>query len=144
MEERVARRVITLAKAIRARFEAALAAHATSVATYAVLADAIEGSGLSQRELAARIGIEAPTLTRHLDRMEADGLIERQRDAADRRILRIHATPAGLRLYAELVDIANRLEADLLEGLGERDRQVLRRLLDRLHTNMEKLDAPAR
>ena len=137
MEERVGRRLIVIAKSLRARFEALLAEHGVSLATFVVLNDAIEGDGLSQRELATRIGIEGPTLTRHLDRMEDFGLIARTRDTADRRILRITPTALGLELHGKLLDVAAVMEDELLDGIGDRERQTLRRLLDRLATNLE-------
>lgn len=135
--------MIAVSKALRARFEALLAEHEVSLATFVVLNDAIEGGGLSQRELAARIGIEGPTLTRHLDRMEEYGLITRTRDVADRRILRIAPTPLGLELHGKLLDVAGVMEGELLRGISERDRGTLRRLLTRLSTNLANVEEVA-
>ena len=57
---------------------------------------------LSQRELAARMLVTGSTLTHHLDRLEADGFIDRTRDAADRRIVRVSLTAAGKHRRTEL------------------------------------------
>lgn len=144
MEERVGRLLALTAKAVRARFEAELAADGASLATYVVLHDAVAATGLSQRELAERIGLEGPTLTRHLDRMEAEGLIVRRRDPHDRRVWRIEPTAAGRRLYERLRRTADRLERTLTSGLEAAEIQALRDLLTRLRENMEEEPARAR
>lgn len=144
MEERVGRLLALTAKAVRARFEAELAADGASLATYVVLHDAVAATGLSQRELAERIGLEGPTLTRHLDRMEAEDLIVRRRDPHDRRVWRIEPTAAGRRLYERLRRTADRLERTLTSGLEAAEIQALRDLLTRLRENMEEEPARAR
>jgi len=50
-------------------------------------------SGLTQRELADKIGIEGPSLVPIIDKMEEDGYVERKLDSKDRRIKRIYTTP---------------------------------------------------
>ena len=72
-----------------------MAEHGGSMATWLVLHHAFEAPDSSQSHLAARLDIEAPTLVRHLDRLEADGLLERRRDPRDRRVLRVRLTAAG-------------------------------------------------
>ena len=68
-------------------------AHRGSMATWLVLHHAFEAPDLSQSHLAARLDIEAPTLVRHLDKLEADGLLERRRDLRDRRAVRVQQRP---------------------------------------------------
>jgi MarR family transcriptional regulator for hemolysin len=136
--EPLGRQLALTAKLVRAHFEAALADGGGSLAVWVVLLSAIQESGLSQRELAGRLQIEGPTLTRHLDRMEADGLIRRRRDANDRRVIRVEATDAGRRLHRRLRQRAQRVDAELFAGFSERDRATLSRLLGRITTNVEE------
>ena len=49
----------------------------------------------TQQDLAAAVGIEGPTLTHHLDAMQKAGLIARERDPDDRRVVRVELTDAG-------------------------------------------------
>lgn len=58
----------------------------------------------TQRELAEVLGVRGPTLVRTLDRLEAEGLIERRTEAADRRTKSVH-------LRAEAVPVLERIEA---------------------------------
>ena len=138
MEERTGRLLALTAKAIRAWFESELAAQGASLATFVVLHDAMDAVGLCQRELAERVGLVGPTLTRHLDRMEAAGLIVRRRDPGDRRMFRIDPTPAGRRLYRRHRRTADRLEAQMLAGLTPDEVAELRRLLAHVRANVER------
>ena len=140
----VGRDLAMLAKALRARFSARLAEAGASFPAWAVLSCAIAEEGLSQRELAERIGIEGATLTKHLDRLEADGLIARRRDSADRRIVRVSPTPAARRLHIRLAAVAAGLDADLVAGLSPEEVSGLRRLLAHLMTNLEESHAQPR
>lgn len=105
-------------KAVRAEFEARLATVGGSLSSFIVLRSAGE-LGLSQREIADRIGVEGPTLVRHLDRLEKEGLIERQRDAADRRVTRILVTKAGEEHQRRLAEVAAEMEGQMRSLLGE-------------------------
>jgi DNA-binding MarR family transcriptional regulator len=67
------------------------------------------------RELAAREGVTAPVITRYLDRMEAAGLVLRERSPTDARKIRITLTPKGTRA---LRSIRTRRTAFLAERLG--------------------------
>ena len=53
------------------------------------------GAAPSHREIAARLGLSPATLTPVLDTLEAAGQIRRERDTADRRVVRVRRTPAG-------------------------------------------------
>jgi len=57
----------------------------------------------TQRELAEAVGVRGPTLVRTLDRLEAEGLIERRTEASDRRAKTIH-------LRAEAAPVLERIE----------------------------------
>lgn len=58
---------------------------------------------VTQRELAEAVGVQGPTLVRTLDRLEAQGLIERRTEASDRRTKSVH-------LRAEAVPVLERIE----------------------------------
>lgn len=137
----VARRLVLTAKALRAHFEANLAEAGASLPFWLVLQQLREEDGLSQRELARRLSVEAPTLTRHVDRMAADGLLLRKQDPSDRRVTRIYLTRQGRALHDRLVTVARGLEADVRSLLSDRDAAVLDRVLSRINAYLETADA---
>jgi MarR family transcriptional regulator for hemolysin len=126
------------AKAVRRVFEGRLAEAGASLPTWIVLNHTRDNSDRSQRELAALMAIEGPTLTRHLDRMEAEGLIERRPYPSDRRRFRVAITAAGRHLHTRLRRLATETEADLFAGVGARDVAVFRRVLARVRANCDE------
>ena len=73
--------------------------------------------GMSLRELAAEERISAPALSGHVDRLEKAGLLERARDAADRRRVGLALTGEGERLL-------KRVRARRTTWLAERLREL--------------------
>lgn len=59
-------------------------------------------AGLPTLDIGARLVEQAPGITRHIDRLEARGLVRRERVAKDRRQVLCHIEPAGLRLLERL------------------------------------------
>ncbi len=71
----------------------------------------------TQIQIAKRVGIEGPTLTRTLDMLEADGFVERLPDPADRRNKHLRLTDAGIDALNEIFSITVEMRSRLLEGL---------------------------
>lgn len=132
------RQLVLTAKAMRERFEQALAAEGGSLATWIVLNHTTAEGAMIQRELATRMRIEGATLTRHLDRMEGEGLIARGQHPTDRRATVIEVTAAGRSLHQRLLGVARRAGALALAGLTDRDRRTLERLLSRIQDNLQE------
>jgi DNA-binding MarR family transcriptional regulator len=75
--------------------------------------------GMSLRELAAEERISAPALSGHVDRLEKAGLIERVRDAGDRRRVGLTLTAEGNRLLDRVRARRTTWLAERLRGLDE-------------------------
>jgi MarR family transcriptional regulator for hemolysin len=135
-EEPLPRVVVLTGKAIREYFEDALIQAGASLATWVVLSGIDRGRWDSQRNLAKDLRIEGATLTRHLDRMERDGLIVRTRDSGDRRQSRAELTPKGRELHRRLKTIAQKTGKRACIGLSEEDQTELRRILAQIRTNV--------
>jgi MarR family transcriptional regulator, transcriptional regulator for hemolysin len=144
-EEPLPRVVVLTGKAIREYFEDVLTQAGSSLATWVVLSGIDRGSWDNQRNLAKELRIEGATLTRHLDRMERDGLIVRTRDPDDRRQIRAELTPAGRALHRRLKATARKVGGRASDGLTEEDQATLRRILGRMRSNVggEHADEPA-
>src|ERR1700730_17613361 len=134
------RQLAATAKATRAEFDARLGEVGGSLTAFIVLRLASEAPGgleLSQRQLAERMGVEAPTMVRHLDRLEKEGLIERRRDARDRRVTRITVTSAGGRRLGVLREVADAMDAEILNLLGGGTYDALAAALHQLHGDIK-------
>jgi DNA-binding MarR family transcriptional regulator len=126
-------RVIGAAHEVEGRLEGALGAIGLSLAKLNVL-KALAGTDepLPLSHLADRCCCVRSNITQLVDRLEAERLVERLPDPADRRSVRAALTPAGRERHAEAVRIVGETERQVFAGLGEEDRQALTRLLGRL------------
>ena len=135
-DEPLSRQIVMSAKTIKGLFEDALAQEGASLATWVVLNGVERGRWASQRGLARKLRIEGATVTRHLDRLERQGLVSRSRDPDDRRQISVRLTPAGKLLHRRLRAVARRVDDRVCQGLTERDRSDLQRVLERIRTNV--------
>ena len=72
------------------------------------------GDGIRQKDLAASVGIEGPSVVRLLDTLIAKGLIDRSEDAADRRAKQLRLTPDGLQIVNRIHETVLALESEVL------------------------------
>ncbi|MDR3466112.1 MAG: flavin reductase [Xanthobacteraceae bacterium] len=103
-----------------------------SVPEWRVLACLSDTDGLSVGELAAMALMKQPGLTKVLDRMVGDGLVERRGTAADRRRTPIHLTAKGRATVKPVLRAARVHEEALLEQFSEEERSVIKHALDLL------------
>lgn len=88
-----------------------------------------EEDGLTQRELAARIGMQEPTAVIALRGMEEAGWITRSRSEEDRRKVHVHLTPAGRALRERLLPEARAVIAQAATHLDAGELATLLALL---------------
>lgn len=131
-EERLGKQLAHAAKAVQARFSQALGDAGTSLHTYLVLRHIESYPEISQAALAERLGIEAPTLSHHLDRLEARGLIVRQRRHNDRRTSHSELTDAGRAELAAGSAVAGRLDEEFRALFTSGELAAFERLLARI------------
>lgn len=122
-------------RALSLRFNDALAGAGGSLPQWLILTALKRGEHTMQRDIAAAIGIEGATLTHHLNRMEADRLVRRERVADDRRTQVVTLTPAGEALFASLLRAVVAFDKQLSAEFSDRELATLRKLLARLRAN---------
>ena len=116
-------------------FNDALTAAGGSLSQWLVVMALKQGDHAMQRDLAASIGIEGATLTHHLNRMEVEGLVRRERVAGNRRTQLVALTPAGEELFGALLGAVVSFDQQLREGFSDRELATVRSLLARLRAN---------
>lgn len=115
-------------------FYATLTRRGVARSEWRVLAVLYDSDQLPVVELAAETFSPQPTVTHALRRLEERGLVTRSLGADDRRQRFISLTPTGKQLTAELIEVAARLERDMLAEVGDVGDlyERLRDLADRL------------
>jgi MarR family transcriptional regulator for hemolysin len=97
-----------------------------SRAQWGVLVRLDRSEGLKQSELADILDLQPISLTRLLDRLAENSLIERRADPNDRRANRLFLTPAARPLLEQLAELGNDMMATVLDGL---DAKTVERML---------------
>jgi DNA-binding MarR family transcriptional regulator len=87
------------------------------------------GEALCRNEVRDRLIAEGPDVTRLLDRMEEAGLVRRERDSEDRRLVNTTISRDGTRLLERLEKPVAALQVQLLGHLGKRKLALLVDLL---------------
>jgi MarR family transcriptional regulator, transcriptional regulator for hemolysin len=124
------------ARAVSRAFDEALAAAGGSLPVWLVLLNLKIRQLANQRELAAAVGVREPTLTHHLNAMEARGLIVRRRDPGNRRVQLVELTDGGEEVFVRLRDAAVGFDRRLRRGLTREALAELEGVLDRLASNV--------
>ncbi|MEO1482561.1 MAG: MarR family transcriptional regulator [Myxococcota bacterium] len=86
--------------------------------------------GMAQAELAGLLSLGISGASGLVDRMVADGLVQKTRDPADGRRVLLTLTPVGKRLRKEAAKDAQRLNAALTEGFSSRELSIVSRWLE--------------
>jgi MarR family transcriptional regulator, transcriptional regulator for hemolysin len=126
----------TTSKAVGRAFNDALAVHGGSIPIWLILNALKSERRRTQLELARAVGIEGPTMTRHLDGLERARLVERRRDPIDRRAVQVQLTRAGHALHGRLLKAVIAFNQQLRTGLSGDDVETLRRVLTQLQENV--------
>lgn len=121
--------LLTFARALRARHAALLAPHGLHPGQDAVLMVLWETPGLRPSALADRLGVEPPTITQMVHRLERGGLVDRRRDPDDARASLVYPTPRARLLEAMVRRAWGDLDAMVIAALGPGDADRLRTLV---------------
>ncbi|MGG5818379.1 MarR family winged helix-turn-helix transcriptional regulator [Falsiroseomonas sp. HW251] len=136
LEESLGFQVRDLNRLMQRALAARLAPHGVAPGAWYFLRVLWEEDGLTQRELAARIGMQEPTAVIALRGMEEAGWITRTRSATDRRKVHVSLTPAGRALRETLLPQARAVIAEATRGLAPEDAATLIALLRRARAGL--------
>ncbi|WP_036476778.1 MarR family winged helix-turn-helix transcriptional regulator [Myxosarcina sp. GI1] len=92
--------------------------------------------GLATSAISEKLQQVGGTLTGVLDRMEERGLIRRERDRCDRRMVRIWLTDTGRELETVLPPIALEMRERVMAGFTDSERKQFSQLVDRAIANL--------
>ncbi len=95
-----------------------------------------DNPGQPQSRLAEAVALQRSSLVTILDRLEADGLVERRAVEGDRRMKQVWLTAEGARVLDALIPQAEAHEAALTNGLTEEERAIFLRALDQVIRNL--------
>lgn len=113
-----------------------LSEHGIHVSSFYFLRVLWEEDGLTQRELAARVGTVEPTAVTALRQLEQQGYVRRERIASDRRKSRVSLTESGRALKEVLLPVSREVNEAAAATLTQAERQMLEALLRRARSGL--------
>nr|WP_313164405.1 MarR family transcriptional regulator [Sedimentibacter sp.] len=91
---------------------------------------------ISQRELSNLMNVQDSSAGRLIDRLERDGLIERERNDSDRRVIYITLSDMGDKLISDLMPIGIKFNNDLVSGIDEEELMIYEKVLKKMISNI--------
>lgn len=85
--------------------------------------------GMPMGELADKLSVRPPTVSKTIARLSAQGLVRRSAAGGDGRLVRVEITEEGRQRVATLGDLLAEVEDEMLDDLDGKDRRRLRKLL---------------
>ncbi len=104
---------------------------------WSVIAVVSRMPGTSQRSIAELLEMSEASAGRLIDRLCADGLLERRELPGDRRTRAVYLTEAAQPLLDRIGDIAKRSETRLFRGFANDELEMLLGYLERIHNNVD-------
>jgi DNA-binding MarR family transcriptional regulator len=138
MRDEAAAGLMRTADLLRRSISRVLEPHEVTAQQYNVLR-ILRGAGekgLPTLDIADRMIEQAPGITRLIDRLEAKGLVRRERCREDRRQVLCWLTPEGLALIERLDEPVNQADATAMSRLSAEELEQLIRLLDKVRSGL--------
>jgi MarR family transcriptional regulator for hemolysin len=131
-------RFTVLARLLRNNFDRQVANLNVTRSKWAMIAVVSRHPGATQRHIAEALEMSEASAGRLVDRLCAEGLLERRDREDDRRAKAVYLTAAAESLQHQLSDIATLSEEHLFKGFSEEDLDQLMDYMDRLYENASR------
>lgn len=123
------------------RFEQRASEIALTLPTCKVLANIQRNEGVNQTRLTELTTLDPMAIVRILDRLEADGLVERRPDPSDRRARCLYLTDKAAPTLQEIWQLAAKTRAEVFAGIRQEDRDIFLDVLNQLSDNLDQLSS---
>lgn len=129
--------VTQAARSMRTALSRSLAESGLYAGQDGVILALAEEDGLTAGQLAARLGVKAPTMTRTIGRLEAQGFVERRDDGIDGRLTKVFLASAGYANVERIGQSVSECSARALNDFSEKEVKTLLRLLRAMDENLQ-------
>jgi len=131
-------RLTILARMMRNKFDRLVSNLNVTRSQWAMIAVVSNHPGATQRMIAEMLEMSEASAGRLIDRLCAEGLLERRERDDDRRAKAVYLTAAAEPILAKLADLARTGEDQLFKGFSEDELAQLQKLVDRLYDNASR------
>lgn len=131
-------RFTIIARLLRNNFDRQVVNLNVTRSQWAMIAVVSRVPGATQRTIAEALEMSEASAGRLIDRLCADGLLERRDRRDDRRARAVYLTPAAEPLLEKLASIARASEQRMFKGFSEEELDALGSYLDRIYDNVSR------
>jgi MarR family transcriptional regulator for hemolysin len=135
----VAVKLTVVARRLRMTFDRRAERKGLTRAQWAMITAVARTPGATQKELADALEVREMTAARLVDRLCAEGYLERRNNPRHHRAYGVHLTVAATPLLGKLDQIAKTHEAATFAGFGSKDLEKLDSMLDLIANNLAQL-----
>ncbi len=107
-----------------------------TISQWRVVVTLIQHPGLTQKEIADKVGVEGATLVPVIDKMEQEGLLKRKPDSKDRRVNRIYLTSKADSLWNSMLECVLPIKKASTRDISEDDIQTTLATLRKISKNL--------
>jgi len=126
------------ARLVRTALAAKLNGHGFHAGQDQVMLALFYEDGQTPGQLATRLGVKPPTITKTINRLSAQGHLEKRPSQEDHRQSNVFLTPNGRDAIRDIERAVKKTEKQALRGLDKKERRVLTRLLARIEDNLTR------
>ncbi len=138
----IALRLTVLARMLRSDFDRHVDDVGLTRSQWSLIAVAARRPGSTQRQIAEFLEMSEASAGRLVDRLEADGVLERRELEGDRRARAVFLTDAANPLLKKITAMARTREEHWFQGLSDDEVDHLSELLEKLYNNLNSVTSP--
>ncbi|MFU0506977.1 MarR family winged helix-turn-helix transcriptional regulator [Pseudaminobacter sp. NGMCC 1.201702] len=129
-------RLHSAARLSRTALAARLMAHGFYAGQDQVMLALDQQDGQTPGQLAARLGVRPPTITKTINRLQVQGFLEKRASEADARQAHIFLSEAGRETIRAIEKSVRKTEKLAFRGLDKKDQKLLAKLLSKIEANL--------
>lgn len=126
------------ARLVRTALAARLNGHGFHAGQDQVMLALFGEDGQTPGQLASRLGVKPPTITKTINRLSAQGHLEKRPSSEDQRQANVFLTATGREAIRDIERAVRKTERQALKGLDKKERRALTRLLARIEENLTR------
>jgi DNA-binding MarR family transcriptional regulator len=136
-------RLQSAARLSRTALAARLLAHGFYAGQDQIMMALSQSDGQTPGQLAARLGVRPPTITKTINRLQSQGFVDKRASDSDARQAHIHLSDAGRDAIRAIEKSVRKTEKQALRGFDKKEVRLLTRLLARIESNLSSVEGVA-
>jgi DNA-binding MarR family transcriptional regulator len=138
-EKRAVMRLQSAARLTRTALAARLLAHGLYAGQEQIIMALAETDGQTPGQLAARLGVRPPTITKTINRLQAQGFVAKQASETDARQAHVFLADNGREAIRSIEKSLKKTEKQALKGIDKKDQKALAKLLKQIEANLSAI-----